>query len=119
MLEQHLTECEACAREVAAYRRMQELSQQLRFREPPPEFWDEYPKRVCVRLSRGIGWLLIIGFGVLLAGYGAVRLWLSDDPFIVKLGVTGVLAGLGVLLLGVVRQRLDEARNDPYKEIVR
>jgi len=119
-MEEHLKTCSQCGEAVRAYRRMRELSRQLRFREPPPEFWDEYPQGVLNRLGRGIGWVLVIVFGLVLAVYGLVSLWIdSHTPLTVKFCLTGLLAGFGVLLGTVLRQRLREAKTDPYKEIVR
>ena len=118
-MENHLTSCEPCREDIRAYRRMRELSRQLRLREPPPEFWDEYPQGVVNRLGRGIGWMLIIGFGVVLTLYGIGCLWISEVPLLVKACVTGVLLGFGILLLTLVRQRLREAKTDRYKEIIR
>jgi len=119
-MEEHLAACPRCQADVRAYGRMRDLSRRLRFREPPPEFWDEYPQGVLDRLGRGVGWLCIIGFGALLALYGLVCLWTGHGtPLLVKVCITGLLVGFAVLTTAVARQRLREAKTDPYKEIIR
>jgi len=118
-MEEHLAECAECAEEVRAYQEVRNLAKGLRFREPPPEFWDEYPNGVFDRLGRGIGWILIIVSGVILALFGLYCLWTSDEPLVEKGCISGLLLGLGILLWTVVRRRLREAKTDPYKEIIR
>jgi anti-sigma factor RsiW len=118
-MEQHLAECAECAEEVRAYEKVRDLAKQLRFREPPPEFWDEYPKGVFDRIGRGIGWILVIGSGVVFAIFGLYCLWTSREPFVEKVCITGLLLGFGILLYTVARRRVREAKTDPYKEIIR
>jgi hypothetical protein len=119
-MDRHVAECAECRDALRAYQRVREMARALRFRVPPPEFWDEYPQGVFDRVGRGFGWILIIGFGAILSLYGLVRMWISSDPpLVVKVCVTGLLVGFGVLLVTVIRRRLREAKTDPYKEIIR
>jgi len=119
-MEKHLTECRECAEEAEAFGKMRDLAKQLRFREPPPEFWDEYPRGVCNRLGRGIGWLLIIVSGSVFALYGLFRLWTAGHAnLLTKVCITGLILGFAIILGTVFRQRCREARTDPYKEIIR
>ena len=119
-MEEHLETCPSCAEDVRAYEKMREMARQLRLREPPPEFWDEYPRGVVARTERGIGWLLVIAGTVLLAGFVMYELWTdSDAPLVFRISITGLLAGLGLLLWSVGRRRWKEAKTDKYKEIIR
>jgi anti-sigma factor RsiW len=118
-MENHLAECAECAEEVRAYEEVRDLAKQLRLREPPPEFWDEYPKGVFDRIGRGIGWILIIASGAVFALFGLYCLWTSGEPLVEKACITGLLLGFGILLWTVARRRVREAKTDPYKEIIR
>ena len=71
-----------------------------------------------------IGTLAISKNGLVLALVGAwryVRGFLLDPEvgIVEKVGLTGLILGLVVLLVSVYRQRRREARTDRYKEIIR
>ena len=67
---------------------------------------------------RLLGWLLLIGGGLAMAGYGAWALATDDDtPILVALGVFAIYGGFGLVLLSVLRQRLIERKTDKYADV--
>ncbi|MFQ5747699.1 MAG: hypothetical protein ACE5HF_10870 [Gemmatimonadota bacterium] len=72
----------------------------------------------------GFGWALVsIGVVIVLAygGWNAVRSLVSTSelPLVVRAGILALLAGLAVLFVSVVRQRLAGRKEDPYKDVDR
>ena len=71
-----------------------------------------------VEVSRGIGWLLLIGGALGLGGIVVVSF--LTDPSIsgfMKLVIGGFYGGMAVLLGSVIRQRLIERKTDKYKDV--
>lgn len=96
----------------------------LKLRNPPEEVWDGYWTSVYSRVERGVGWLLL-SVGAIVVGSWAVWRWVGDLiadtglPLIVRYGVLAVFFGLVILLVSVVRHRVNVSRTDPYREIER
>lgn len=68
--------------------------------------------------TRGIGWLLVIGGFIAVVGYAGYEFLAMDaEAPIIKWGVVALYAGLGVLLLAVLRQRLIARKTDRYKDV--
>lgn len=116
--EEHVRNCEDCARELRDLGRIVQLTNELRLKRPDREFWAGYWQSVYRRLERGFGFVLLI------AGIAVVTLWAvyeavtSPEFFTVKgIGIAIVLLGLVIVFLSVVRERYHEAKDDPYKEV--
>ena len=73
-----------------------------------------------VGITRGLGWLLLVG-GVLVLGGVAIYALAIDDgaPLHIKLGVGALYGGLALLLLSVLRQQLIARKTDKYKDVQR
>jgi hypothetical protein len=104
--------------------RVKEVTGTMTYREPPEEIWDRYWVSIYNRLERGIGWILISVGAIALLSWGAWRvieaLWGDAGiPVGVKLAIFAVAAGLLILAVSVVREKLFTYRHDPYKEIER
>ena len=71
-----------------------------------------------VRLSRGMGWLLLIGTALIFGGF-IVFSFLSDPGISVgwKLVISAFYLGLAGLFVSVLRQRLIERKTDKYKDV--
>lgn len=70
------------------------------------------------RTASGIGWLLVAGAVVVLGGYAGYEFLLADvEPPLVKWAVAALYAGLALLLLSVLRQRLKARKTDKYKDV--
>ena len=117
-VENHVADCPRCAATLAEYRKMAGEMKGLRFREPDDEELKKARPQVVVKVTRGAGWLLTIGFAVAWLLLGAY-LFLTDpepDTF-VKVMVMGLILGFVLLLVSVLHERLVERKADRYKEI--
>ena len=95
----------------------------LVLREAPREAWDGFRDKVYNRGERGLGWLLLIIGVAVVGGYGLLRLAVvllaAAIPVVVRLGVFIAGAGLLVLLVSVLRERLFTRKRDRYDDVVR
>lgn len=71
-----------------------------------------------VQATRGIGWLLLIGGLLAVAGIGIYE-FLTDPSvgWTEKLVVTVIYGGFVALFVSVLRQRLIERKSDKYKDV--
>jgi len=112
-------------REWSEYKKLKELTMQIKFEEPPDEVWDRYWVGVYNRLERRVAWILVsLGAMVVLfyGGYQAVESILADhrQPWIVKAALLTLMAGGVILFVSVLREKLFTRKTDKYsKEIQR
>lgn len=91
--------------------------------QPPPvpdAEWDKFLDSVYSRMERRIGWILTFvgaaGLLVLALYFVVVIPW---APPLAKLAVEVLVAGLGILFLSVLRQRLVMRKHDRYSRDVK
>jgi len=111
-------------KEYEEFKKLKEATKDMKFKNPPAEIWDSYWLNVYNRIERGLGWILLsIGCIILLtfAGYHFFKALIFDAnlPLIIKISIFSVIAGLAILLVSIVRERLFTYKSDPYKEIKR
>lgn len=85
---------------------------------------DRFWLGVYSRLERGLAWILVSVSAALLLGYwayefAAVFLADAEVPVIVRVGAAGLLLGLLLLLLGLVRERIRARAADPFRRVRR
>ncbi len=117
--EDHLAVCDACRRELAELKRLTEDLNMMRFKEPGDEELETYWSGVYNRLERGIGWILLAVGAILTLCYGAFKIIeeMIRDPaisVILKVGVCALIAGLVVLFVSLLRERLVVHKVDRY-----
>lgn len=80
--------------------------------------WREMMSDTTVRVTRGIGWLLVVGCFLGIAGLGVVG-FLTDSSIsgFEKLVVGSIYGGFALLFISVLRQRLIERKPDKYKDV--
>lgn len=96
----------------------------MKFTSPEDKVWEDYWSGIYNRIERGLGWILLSVFGIILLFYGglkAVEEFIADPTvgFIMKIVVLGFIAGLAVLFVSVLRERLFFWKTDRYKDIRR
>ena len=123
-LEEHLRECSHCSEELLKFKKLKEVTEEMKFVEPPEEAWRRYWTGVYNRLERGTGWILTSIGAIILIFYGIWR-WLQGlirDPhltLLVKIGILALAGGLTVLLVSVIREKIFTYKKERYKEVVR
>lgn len=116
-IEAHLERCSECRRELAIFDTMKSDLTRLRFDQGHGDdsIWD----RVNRRLTRPVGWTLLIAGALSLLVFGIYTYVISPGEIWEKVSVGAVLIGLALLFIGVARDRYREWRTDPYREIER
>jgi hypothetical protein len=123
-MEAHLKECVDCAAELNEFRRLKEVTHDMRVLVPDEKYWEDYWSHVYNRLERKTGWILTSIGAILLASYGAyalaeLLLLREGIPLILRLGVLALVVGFCTLLISVLRERLFLAKVDKYERIKR
>jgi predicted anti-sigma-YlaC factor YlaD len=116
--EEHVRTCEDCRNEMKGMGRIVSLTRELRLRPPDEEFWNSYWESIFRRLERGMGFtLMIIGLIALLLA--AIYKAVTSPEFLTFRGIALAVAllGLVILFLSVLRERIIESKDDPYKEV--
>ena len=91
---------------------------ELDFQSSKATQWSELASNVTVRTTRSLGWLTYIISTLFLVGYGLYALIITEtENAFVKTAVLGILLGLGLLLISVIKQRLVESKTDRYKDV--
>jgi anti-sigma factor RsiW len=123
-VESYLAASEAGRREVQRLRELSALTDRLQLRPAPPEAWEAFWERHYNRAERSVGWILLGLGGVLVAAWALYRTALAllgtpDLPLWVKGGIVALAAGVIVLLVSVVRERIYVRRRTRYKDVIR
>lgn len=117
-VERHCDVCAQCRTELAALRVLREEVRAAKLSPLGEDVWRERMNDSAVRASRGLGWLLVIGGLLAIAGIGVYQF--VTDPGIgthMKVIVGAIYGGGALLFLSVLRQRLIERRTDKYKDV--
>lgn len=114
----HLQVCSECSETLAGLRAIRQRLGQAQIGNSNTNHWREKMDDTGVRVSRGIGWVLLIAAAIAIIGIGVVA-FLFTPPLgsWEKLLIAAVYIGLGALLLSVLRQRLIERKTDKYKDV--
>ncbi|MBU2444846.1 MAG: hypothetical protein KJ666_04640 [Bacteroidetes bacterium] len=110
--------------ELNEQKKMKEVSKKMKLKSPPQEVFDSYWMGVYNRIERGIGWIIFSVGAVILITYGLfkfVETLISDSQLetIVKIGIIGVIAGIVIIFVSVIREKLTIRKTDKYKEVQR
>lgn len=124
LLDQHLEECASCRREMESFKKLKQETGAMKEHLIPDLAWEDYWHRLYNRLERGLSWILIsLGAVILLVygGYQAVTeiIQTTDMPVVVKWGMLALMAGIALLLVSVIREKLLLRKHDKYKEVRR
>lgn len=113
--------CESCAECAGLRGELRELRGQVgnaRLSEYGEDEWREMMDDTTVRASRGIGWLILLGGSLVLAGI-VVFAFLTDPgiEWHMKAIMIAIYGGFAALFISVLRQRLIERKTDKYKDV--
>jgi predicted anti-sigma-YlaC factor YlaD len=121
-VEEHIRTCAPCKKEWEEMKQFEEVMNKMEFKKPKPEMWQMYWTSIYNRLERRIGWILFsVGAIILLffGGYKMVESLIQDPttPLLLKVGILAALAGVIVLLVSVLRERIFVRKRERYKEV--
>ena len=123
-LQQHLESCPECRAELEEFSQLKQITDDAALRQPEDVLWQQYWGGLYNRIERGGGWVLFSVASILLLIYGGFKLVesLVKDPtvdIILKAGVVVLIAGLAILFVSVLRERIYFRKKDRYKDVRR
>ncbi len=122
--EEHLAGCGECASELEEFKKLKAITDEVTLVEPEDRMWREYWGSIYNRIERGVGWIIFSIAGILLVIYGGFKIIeeLIKDPTIgmlLKIGLLALIAGIAILFVSVLRERLYFWKKDRYKDVRR
>jgi len=122
--EEHIESCKDCAAELEQFKKLKNVTDSVKLAEPEDVLWDNYWSGVYNRFERGIGWILMSVTGITLIIFGLFKLveGIIKDPnveVILKIAILAFIAGLAVLFVSILRERLYFRKKDRYKDVRR
>lgn len=123
-VERHLQGCGHCSRELQEFRKLKEVTHDMRVIVPEDKYWDQYWSNVYNRLERKVGWILISMGSIVLLAYaiytlGETFIFGKHIPLLVRVGVIALVGGFCTLLISVLRERWFISKSDKYERIRR
>jgi divalent metal cation (Fe/Co/Zn/Cd) transporter len=111
-------------KEYLSLKKVKEVTQEMKFVKLPEMYWDDYWEHVYNRIERGISWIFI-SIGVIVVG--SFLVWQIIESIIVnqnihvvlKAGILILLAGMVVLIVSILREKLMVRKVDKYREVER
>jgi len=122
--EAHLASCPKCTQEMEEFKKLKQITDSVEFAEPEDRIWRQYWGGVYNRVERGIGWVVFSVAGILLlicGGFTVIENVITDPGvgLLLKIGLLALLAGLAILFVSVVRERIYFWSKDRYKDVRR
>ena len=122
--EAHLASCPQCTQELEEFKKLKHITDGVELVEPEDRLWQQYWGGVYNRIERGIGWVVFSVAGILLLIYGgftAIENVITDPGVsaLLKVGLLVLLAGLAILFVSIVRERIFFWSKDRYKDVRR
>lgn len=113
----HLEDCEICREQFGQLELMRKASMSTPFAIPDDEQWNEQPRTGASHLFRGTGWILVIAWFAVSLGFAAWTFATEPGHPLIKLLVVSGLAGMGLLFVSVLLDRLRSAKTDRYRRV--
>lgn len=116
-VETHLSGCTECRRKVTMHAEIKENLAAAAGEEQgtPASVW----AGVHRRLTRPLGWGLLVAGGALWSGWAVYVFVTSEAHLVGKLAIGGVVVGLLLLLVAVGAERYRDGKTDPYRGVQR
>ena len=117
-VELHLAACAECSAMLTELDALRERMGRSNLSSRFEDQWRENMEDSGVQLSKGLGWLLAIGAGLIILG-AIIVAFFSDSGISVtwKVIISAFYLGIAALFVSVLRQRLIERKTDKYKDV--
>jgi len=122
--EEHLAGCSECKDELAEFRKLKSITDEVTLVEPEDRLWQDYWSGIYNRIERSVGWIVFSVAAILLTIYGGFKLieeLIKDEAIgmLLKIGLLVLIVGLAILFVSVLRERLYFWQRDRYKNVRR
>jgi len=122
--QDHIASCTDCTAELEEFKNLKQMTDQVTLTEPEDKIWEQYWSNIYNRVERSIGWILLSIAGIFLLIYSGFKLIeeIINDPtvdIILKVTLLALIAGLSVMFVSALRERLFIRKKDRYKDVRR
>jgi anti-sigma factor RsiW len=122
--EEHVAACPGCAEELAQFQQLKTLTDSAALAEPEDRVWQQYWDSVYNRIERGLGWMISSIAAVLLLaylGWTAIETIITNPAvgLFLKVSLLALTAGVAILFVSVLRERLFFWKRERYKDVRR
>jgi hypothetical protein len=119
-VERHLATCANCSAEYQKLKKLAEVTNAMKFKEPAKEVWDNYWSGIYNRLERTTGWTIFV-LGIAGLAAWATYAFVTDPTIeaVKKVLIGAPIIGLAVLLISVIRERIYKSKFDRYSKEVK
>jgi predicted anti-sigma-YlaC factor YlaD len=123
-LEKHLTGCDECTSELADFKDLKSITDDITLYLPEDEVFEKYWSSVYNRIERNAGWIILSVSGMVVlfyTGFMVIEDIITDPTLsrVFKVALIAFVAALSILLVSVFRERLNTRKNDRYKDVRR
>ena len=123
-LDQLLKPSKELHSEFEEQKRIKEVLNKMKLKNPSREVWDSYWLGIYNRLERGLAWIVISVGAIIFFGYASfeiVNAFIKDTqaPMLAKIGISLLALGGLILLFSLIREKIFTSKRDKYKEIQR
>lgn len=120
----HLESCETCQKTYESFVQLKKETSEMKFNKLPEVYWDEYWTHVYNRIERGLSWIFVSIGLIILLSYGSYQVMQDfylnpDEPILIKMGVGLLTAGMIILFISVLREKLMIRKVDKYRSVER
>jgi len=118
--ERHCEECTACGEQLKQFADLNAMTRRIAMKDPTDEFWERYWKSIYRRIERRAAWVLIIAGAAMLVAFAlheaiqSLRVVTFEKIAVLLVAIGGVL-----LLVSLARERINQRRVDPYRDVKR
>ncbi len=122
IVEQHISECEECRAEYNEFLNLENVFNQVDFKDPDDLLEEEYWSGIYNRLEKNTGVLFATTGVVILLFISALCffkgfLFNSEEPLMLRLGAGILIIGAIILLVSIVREQYFYYKKERYKEV--
>jgi ABC-type multidrug transport system fused ATPase/permease subunit len=120
----HIESCKRCGDEYSSQKKVKEVTADMRFKQLPEFYWDEYWTNIFNKLERGLSWIFIsLGAIIILCftGWEVVNELIADQDVnpVLKFGIFVMLIGSIVLIISILREKIMVRKVDKYRKVER
>ncbi len=120
----HLESCRTCQETYDSFVQLKKETGEMKFNKLPEVYWDEYWTHVYNRIERGLSWIFVSIGLIILLSYGSYQVMQDfylnpEEPLLIKMGVGLLTAGMIILFISVLREKLMIRKVDKYRSIER
>ena len=124
ILQAHIKECKECSNIYNSFTQLKKGTNEMAIKKLPEMYWDDYWNHVYNRIERGFSWILISIGAMLILAFGSYEIMRDfylnpSKPLILKIGSGVLIAGVIVLFVSVLREKLMIRKVDKYRSVER